>query len=251
MHADLASFQRDFAAAILSGAESEFDRWPGFAVYRNNSTMAAIEALAGAYPTVHKILGEFGFRQMAVNFFRSSPPESPVLAEYGARVVDRAGLHRLSARFPYLADVARIDRMLVEAHLANEALEGAGLDPAQIAGAEWAAVTAVLHPATRFRWFTTPAPSAWIALRHSATRDVAAPPRRSEGILLTRPNGAVEATLIDRVEFLFLDGLAQGHSVADAALGAAQEQPGANIGNAFKRLLDSGAIHCFEIREAN
>lgn len=251
MHADLASFQRDFAAAILSGAESEFDRWPGFAVYRNNSTVAAIEALAGAYPTVHKILGEFGFRQMAANFFRTSPPESAMLAEYGARVVDHAGLHRLSARFPYLADIARIDRMLIEAHLANDASDGAGLDPARIAGAEWGAVTAILHPATRFRWFATPAPSAWIALRQSATRDVDAPARRSEGILLTRPYGAVDATLIDRIEYLLLTGLAQGHSVADAALGAAKMQHDANIGSAFKRLLDSGAIHCFEVKETN
>ncbi len=251
MHADLASFQRDFAAAIISGAQSEFDRWPGFAVYRNNSTMAAIEALAGAYPTVRKILGEFGFRQMAVSFFRTRPPESAVLAECGARVVDHAGLHRLSARFPYLADIARIDRMMVEAHLASDALDGAGLDPARIAGMEWAAVTAVLHPATRFRWFTTPAPSAWIALRQSATRDVDAPPRRSEGILLTRSYGAVEAMPLDRVEYLLLEGLAQRSSVADAALDAADTQRGANIGSAFKRLLDSGAIHCFEIKETN
>lgn len=248
MPVDLATFQRDFAAAVLSGAESELDHWPGFAVYRNNSTIAAIEALAAAYPTVHKILGEFEFRQIALNFLRSHPPESAVLAQYGAGFTDVPEFRMLSACFPYLADIGLIDRMQVEAHLASDAV-GEGLDPARITDAEWTQVTAALHPATRFRWFATPAPSAWIALRQSAARDVAASPRGGEGILLTRPFGAVEATLIDRVGYLLLEGLSQGRSVADAALEAAEAQHGADMGRAFKRLLDSGAIHRFERRE--
>ncbi|MEF3365000.1 putative DNA-binding domain-containing protein [Methylocystis sp. 9N] len=249
MHTDLASFQREFAAAILSGAESEFDRWPGFAVYRNNSTIAAIEALAGAYPTVHKILGEFGFRKMASNFFQTSPPESAVLAEYGARVVELPDLRVLSARFPYLADIARIDRMLIEAHLAHDPIAVAGLDAAQIVSAEWAQIAAVFHPATRFRWFATPASLVWLSLRQNAIENLAPPPRGASGILFTRPFGAVGAIGIDRVEYLLLEGFAQGQSVADAAIHAANVQPQADIGAAFKRLLDSGAIHYFEKRE--
>lgn len=249
MHADLATFQRDFAAAILSGAESEFDRWPGFAVYRNNTTMSAIEALAGAYPTVRKILGEFGFRKLALDFFRSNPPTSPVLACYDERFTAHGDLQTLSARFPYLTDIARMDRMQIEAHLAHEPPEAAGLEATQIADAEWARIKAVLHPATRFCWFATPAPLAWLALRQNAIEDVVSPPRGQSGILLTRSFGAVEATVIERIEYLLLDGFALGQSVADAAIHAAGVQPQANIGAAFKRLLDSGAIHYFEKRE--
>ncbi len=249
MHADLASFQRDFAAAILSGAESEFDRWPGFAVYRNNSTMAAIEALAGAYPTVRKVLGEFGFRKLALDFFRSNPPKSPVLAFYDERFATHGDLQTLSARFPCLVDIARIDRMQIESHLAPDPAQVAGLDAAQIADAAWTRIVAILHPATRFRWFATPAPLAWLSLRQSAIENVAPPPRGASGILFTRPLGAVEAIGIDRIEYLLLDGLAQGESVADAALRAAEAHPEANIGAAFKRLLDSGAVHYFERRE--
>jgi len=251
MHADLATFQRDFAAAILSGAESEFDRWPGFAVYRNNSAMAAIEALAGAYPTVRKVLGEFGFRKLALDFFRSNPPHSPVLASYDDRFAAHADLQTLSARFPYLTDIARIDRMQIESHLAHDPPETPGLDIVKIADADWARITAVLHPATRFRWFATSAPIAWLALRRNAIDNVASPPRGASGILLTRPFGAVEAMAIDRVEYLLLDGLAHGGSVAEAATRAAEEQPEANIGAGFKRLLDSGAIHHFENKELN
>jgi hypothetical protein len=251
MHADLATFQRDFAAAILSGAESEFDRWPGFAVYRNNSAMAAIEALAGAYPTVRKILGEFGFRKLALDHFRSAPPENPVLASYDERFVARPDLETISARFPYLSDIARIDRMQIESHLAHDPVDEAGLDVAMIADADWATIVATLHPATRYRWFTTPAPLAWLALRQNAIEGVVPPPRGASGILLTRPFGAVEAGAIDRIEYLLLEELAQGASVAEAAMSAAEEQPEENIGAGFKRLLDSGAIHHFEKKELN
>ncbi|CCJ07586.1 DNA-binding domain-containing protein [Methylocystis sp. SC2] len=251
MHADLATFQRDFAAAILSGGESEFDRWPGFAVYRNNSAMAAIEALAGAYPTVRKILGEFGFRMLALDFFRSNPPTNPVLASYDDRFAAHGDLRTRSARFPCLTDIARIDRMQIESHLAHDPPDAAGLTVSQIADVEWAQAKAVLHSATRFRWFATPAPIAWLALRQNAIEDVASPPRGASGILLTRPFGAVEAMVIDRVEFLLLHGLAQGRSVADAALRAAKAHPEENVGAPFKRLLDSGAIHYFEKMELN
>jgi hypothetical protein len=55
----------------------------------------------------------------------------------------------------------------------------------------------------------------------------------------------------DFAEYLFLDELAQGASVAEAATRAAEDQPEENIGAGFKRLLASGAIHHFENRELN
>ncbi len=76
------------------------------------------------------------------------------------------------------------------------------------------------------------------------------PPRGASGMLLTRLLGGVEATVIDRVEYLLVNGLAQGQSAA-AAFHAAEAHPEANIGAAFKRLLDSGTIQYFEKWELN
>jgi hypothetical protein len=246
MHTDLATFQREFAAAVISGRESEFDCLPGFAVYRNNSTMAAIDALAAAYPTVLKILGELAFHEVALGFFRSNPSKSPVMAYYDEIFVTYDDLQTRSARFPYLSDIARIDRMRIESHLAHDPFDARGLDPAQISDLEWAQIEAVLRPSTRFRWFATPAPSAWSALQQNTIRDVTPPPRSPNGILFTRRFGAVEAMAIDRVDFCLLKGLAQRRSVANAALRATEAASQANVGAAFKRLLDSGAIHFFK-----
>ncbi|KAF0127523.1 MAG: hypothetical protein FD139_3546 [Methylocystaceae bacterium] len=248
MPANLAAFQRAFAKAMVSRGASEFDRSPGFAVYRNNATTSAIEALAGIYPTLRKILGDSGFSAMARDFFRSNPPQSPVLAEYGEGMVDYAGFDARCARFPYLADIAAIDRMQIESHLADDAPDEIGMHLGQVSDDEWVKVFAVLHPATRFRWFVTPAPSAWLALRGDTIPD-AVLPWRAEGILLTRPDGAVEAMLIDQLEYLLLGGLARGESVATAAIAAAVASPGADIGPAFERLLGSGAMRCFEKKE--
>lgn len=160
--------------------------------------MAAIEARAGAYPTVRKILGEFRFRKLALDFFRSNPPTSPVLACDDKRFVAHRDLQTPSARFPYLTDIARIDRMQIESHMANEPGEAVGLEVSQITDAGWGQIVATLRPATRFHWFATPAPLAWLAFWQNRVEDVVSPPRGASGILLTRPFGAVEAMVIRR-----------------------------------------------------
>jgi len=110
-HADLASSKRDFACRDPFRVESEFDRCPALPDYRNNSAMQRCEALAGAYPTVLNILGEFNFRKLALDYFPHGAAGKSVLASYDERFAARRDLETLSARFPYLSDIARIDRM--------------------------------------------------------------------------------------------------------------------------------------------
>ena len=52
-------------------------------VYRNNVTVSLIEALAAIFPAVRRITGEEFFRAMARFHIRETPPNSPLLFEYG------------------------------------------------------------------------------------------------------------------------------------------------------------------------
>jgi hypothetical protein len=251
MRSDLAAFQRAIADAIVGGASSQFDRWPGFAVYRNTSAATATDALASAYPATRAILGEADFHNLALAYFRSEPPKTPVLADYGRDFADWLDWRPEASHPSYLSDIARIDRLQLETHLAPDPEDKLGLNASEAGDDEWTTIIAELHPATRFRWFDRPTPSIWLALRDSSAPENVAPAWKAEGILLTRPSGAIEARVIDRVECDLLIGFAAGECVGLAAIAAAHQHPAFNIGASFKRLLQSGAIHQFERMERN
>ncbi|WP_256366369.1 DNA-binding domain-containing protein [Methylosinus sp. Ce-a6] len=237
---DLATFQRNFAEALLSGAASEFDRFPGFAVYRNSSVLSAIESLERAYPTVRKLLGEAVFRDVARDYFHFRPPKSAVLAEYGAGFENL--LEPLAARYRDVADMARIDRMRLESHLSCDPQEDMGLHWRALSLADWMTTSAILHPATRFHWFASPAPSLWLALQGEIMPDSPMSDNEAEGVLVTRATGETAIIRIDRALYRLLQGVAEGKRIGPTAIALAMERPGSDLGAAFRRLLESGAI---------
>src|SRR6266542_3456863 len=69
----------------------------------------AAEALATTFPTVQALVGEDFFRMLARAFVGQSPPNQPVLAEYGAGFPAFIAGHDAARDLPYLADIARLD----------------------------------------------------------------------------------------------------------------------------------------------
>lgn len=240
---DLAQFQRGFATALADPNEVHpLAGRPGFAVYRNNSAKGVVDALSAAYPTVALLIGDPRFERLAVDFFRRHPPGSPVLADYGEgfadHLEDRLSWHELS----YLADVARIDRLLLEAHLAPDSAVLAAAALIGIADDGWMKLRLKLHPATRFIWLNTPAMTIWLAHRDGEPANELAPVWQAEGALLTRPDGAVWATPIDRPEHRLLFGLRLGETIGEAAAAVAATYPQADIARLFAKLIARGAF---------
>lgn len=234
---DLATFQRDFVDT-LDGRRAGH---PLLAVYRNTAFKGAIDALSDNYPTIVMILGTSAFVALAADFVAESPPDSPVLAGYGSGFADWLEAQPIAQALPYLSGVARIDRLRTEAHLAAE---GQLLDPADltaISAERWSKSAAALHPATRFGWFTVPAPSIWLAHLDPHAAEIA-PEWRAEGVLLTRRDGAVMAQRIGAAAHRILFGLRLGETIGQAAAVAAGLYPDADITGAFRDILASGAL---------
>lgn len=234
---DLATYQRDFVAT-LDGAR---DGHIALAIYRNTAIKGAVDALADNYPTITAILGETAFLALAADFVAISPPDSPVLAGYGAGFADWLEAQPIGQALPYLSGVAQIDRMRTESHLAAD---GVAIDPVALAAMsaeQWSQSAARLHPATRFGWFTVPAPSIWLA-HLGAQEEEIAPEWQAEGMLITRPGGAVTARRIGAAEHRILFGLRLGETIGRAAATAASLYPQADITGAFREILASGAL---------
>jgi len=240
---DLADYQRDFVAALDGGNGAP----QLLAVYRNTTVKAAIDALADNYPTIAMILGGEAFVMLATEFVGDFPPESPVLAAYGAGFADWLKAHPFGEALPYISAIAEIDRFQTEAHLAADA---PALSPAVIAGLSaetWSASTTVLHPATRVGWFTVPAPSIWLAHLEADAGEIA-PAWIAEGVLVTRPDGAVVARRINAAQHRILSGLRIGETIGQAASATAALYPNADITGAFREILVSGAISALKTK---
>jgi putative oxidoreductase len=151
------SAQRHFAEAVLAAeplCPPGLMAWNGsdparrFAVYRNNVMVSLIDALADSYPVTQDLVGEEFFRAMARLFVRTHPPRSPVLALYGAGLAEFIESFAPAAVLPYLADVARLEMLRVQAwHAADAAPLGLADFAALLENAPALAATGFdLHP---------------------------------------------------------------------------------------------------------
>ena len=110
--------QTEFAAALRSqangvpcclkgAAQGRAER--RFAVYRNTVAAGLIEALAGRFPVVERLVGEDFFRAMAHAYVTQEPPRSPLLFQYGGSFADFIAGFAPAAPLPYLRDMARLE----------------------------------------------------------------------------------------------------------------------------------------------
>ena len=213
-----------------------------FAVYRNNVVVSLVDALADGYPVVQALVGEDFFRAMAAEFARGNPPRSPVLAWYGAGFADFVEGFPPAGGLPYLADVARLEWLRVDAWHAADA------DPLPLAGigarlADESALPALrlaLHPSLRVLRSAHPVVSLWAA--HQA-EDVAAALGTidfadAEAALVVREGLDVAILRIKAGAAEFVDKLLRGAALGEAVQASGPFDLPATLG----LLLRSGAI---------
>ncbi|WP_426237914.1 DNA-binding domain-containing protein [Pseudomonas sp. TWP3-2] len=124
------SNQADFAAALIDirlpcpeglCSANGADPASRFAVYRNNVQSSLIDALADSYPVVGQLVDEEFFRAMAGIFVQSNPPRSALMSNYGEGFAQFINEFEPASSVPYLADVARLERLRTVAYHAADA----------------------------------------------------------------------------------------------------------------------------------
>lgn len=232
---DLAAFQASFARAILDDCSLDgLSSRKAFAVYRNTCARGAVEALRAAYPTVNMLLGEEMFTQVSLDYRRERPPSCPVLSEYGGEFVAYLARQPWTGELPYLADVARLDRLWLEAFFAPE--------PAAMQRPLSGASRIALHSATRFAWLATPAMTIWQAHRDPLGFGELDPEWADERALFTRSGLAVRAQLIDPLYYRLLLACTASAPVAEIISAVAEEFPHADVPELLHQGVASGAF---------
>lgn len=258
----LAQYQDAFAHALtaadpLAGAPPQLAHLiaqPGFTVYRNTLIKGCVDALQANYPAVVRVVGEEWFRAAAVIYARQRLPSQPVLLAYGHRFAEFLAHFGPAAELPYLPQVAQLDRLWTEVHCAPD---HDVLDPGALAHLTVDAMTRLTlrpHPAAQWSWFPAqPIFTLWSRNRDPAADHSAAIAWHGEGVLLTRPDGAVVAEPLTQDGVAFLDACAAGRSIQNAVTAAIAVDASADVSRLINQTLRAGAfagLHAANLEES-
>ena len=218
--------QREFGAALLDpdlplpegivgphGKKAQ----KRFAVYRNNVTVSLINALADIFPAVQRLVGEAFFRDMARIYITREPPQSAVMFEYGGGFAAFLESFEPLSRYPYLPDVARLEKAWLAAFHSADALP---LQPdalASIPPEQLAATRFTPHPAARIIQSSFAAVSIFSASREERPLD-GINPAIPEGGLVNRPLDTVEVRQLPPGAAEFFTALIKGTTLGEASL---------------------------------
>lgn len=246
----------DAFEAALRGETTALEPWwtdvqrgkTGLAVYRNTIAKGCVDALAGLYPTVERIVGADWFAAAAVRYAGEIPPTGACLLDYGGTFADWLAGFPPAAQLPYLADVARLDRLWTEASLAADAepLSAAAFNG--MSAEDYGRLGVALHPSLRAVSFDDGVGALWQALRLPAREpDHVSLSEAPGAVLINRPGLEVEIRDLPWGGLALLDACAAGASLAEAAALPIEADPTCDLSGLFAGLISAGCFIGFTL----
>jgi hypothetical protein len=199
-----------------------------FNVHRNTYFAGLVQALGDTLPVCRQALGDEAFDALAKAYVSAEPPRSPVLATWGQGFDAWVRAHpQASLAWPWLADLARLERARAIAWTAADAPAADAL--------EWAALCAqperlartrfTLHPSCQLLRFAWGVVDLWAAHQGAEPPADLAVHEQAQAALVLRDDaqdGAVLVLRLDAPAAAFVERLALGQPLGEAALAAAQ-----------------------------
>ncbi|RJG14082.1 DUF2063 domain-containing protein [Pseudomonas cavernicola] len=214
-----------------------------FAVYRNNLFNSLIDALADSYPVVSELVGETFFRAMAHAYVQAYPPRSRLLVRYGEHFAPFIESFEPARSLPYLADVARLEALRVQAYHAA--------DLAPLAAQEIAVVLARpeclsnlvfhLHPSLGVLGSPFAVVSLWAAHQGELALETV-DPLQPENALVLRSDLQVAVIAVPTGSVQFIRRLQQGMALGLAAEQAHTADADFDLSACLALLIRGGAI---------
>lgn len=216
-----------------------------FAIHRNNVVVSLIEALEARFPVCTTILGTEFFRATARAFLYERPPRSRILLHWGEEFPDFLRTFPPTAPFPWLPDLAALEAARGRAFHAADAEPIAPSALAALPRDRLPAVRVRLHPSVtllRSRWAIV---SLWAAHQEADRAAVEAALAeldlgKAEDALVHREGENVEVIALPPGVAPFLEALAAGRPLGEAAAGAADSDPRFDPAGALALILGRG-----------
>lgn len=245
-----------FARALLDpdlACPPDITTWNGsdplarLAVYRNNVVVSLVDALATTFAVTQALVGADFFRAMAREFVRQSPPAHQVLAYYGDAFADFIEQFEPAQSLPYLADMARLEYARVRAcHSANQTPIAQDIlgpllqDPSALMQTRFQLSSGLAL--LRSDWAVV---ALWAAHQDMGTLDEQLSRLdldQANYLAVYRDGMQVMVQRIEPAPWAFVQGMAQGLSLADASARAFALDPHANLPEALAWCLQKGQL---------
>lgn len=212
-----------------------------FAVYRNNVIVSLINALAEIFPAIRVLLGEKSFADLARIFITRHQPTSPLLFEYGDELPGFLADFKPLAAFPFLPDLARLERVWLKSFHAADATVLDLTIFSTTAEDRVGELVFCAHPATALVESDFAIVSLMTLSREDQPLDGVDPGARQTA-LVTRPADNVEVRELPIGGAKFFRCLLDGQSLADSADAAVAIDTQFNLPVAITALIQSGAF---------
>jgi hypothetical protein len=254
----LRELQLGFAAALLDGDVSDFDRHIRGAglrsarrlrVYRNNAVLSLTGALEAVYPVTRRVVGEGFFRYAAAQYIARHPSRSGDLHEFGEFFATFLEAFAPVAHLAYLPDVARLEWAYHQVfHAApHSPLEVATL--AQVPAERQGELRFQLHPAARLLESAFPILRIWQVNQDDYSGDP--PVDLAEGgvklLIVRREHLDIEFQALEGGEFSLLRALAKACDFATACEHALAAQSTLDLPACFRRHVLQGLLVAFHL----
>ena len=216
-----------------SGAGRRFD------VYRNNIAVSLIDALESGFPVTTRLLGSANMRGLAGVFLRQSPPSSPVMFRYGAGFPEFLETAPDLDRWPYLADVARLELDLRKSYHAADSEPVAPSMLGSLAPDALLATRLGFAPSLRVRRSRWPIFDIW---RYNTEEGADLPRSAAQDVVILRIDYDPVPHLLSPGGAAWIGAILEGESIGEAFEIALAEAPAFDLGPTLSLLLEAGAI---------
>jgi hypothetical protein len=239
----LAGVQREFLRDVFDDRDP---CEPGVVVYRSSVLANYRSALAATYPVVARLVGEAFFTEAARRFAIAHASSSGDLGDYGEGFVEFLSRYAPAASLAYLPDVARLEWACHECERAGEAPAFDFAALARVPSDRHGALRLALHPAVRLVASSHPI----VAIREANAPDRDGTPSRMRGAdlaVVRRVDGRAQVECVAPAEWHFLEALARGDTLGQAAASLPAQDAAAFLTEALPRHVASGIVCGFTV----
>jgi len=182
-------------------------------IYANMYFYRLLEVLKEDFPATLATLGDARFHNLITGYLIEYPPRHFSISDTGARLADFIANHPMREQFPHLADLARMERALIEVFHAADATPLDSEAMRAIPPLEWPALKLRRHPATMILELQWDVGTIFEALKRS--EELRAPAEQPTHMLVWRHRSQVFYRAIDSSERDLLEVLARGCTFAE------------------------------------
>jgi hypothetical protein len=182
-------------------------------IYANMYFYRILDVLKEDFPATLAVLGAERFHNLVTGYLIEYPPAHFSISFAGNHLADFMRDYPRREEFPFLADLARLERALIEVFHAADATPLDAQQMRAIAPADWPSLKLTLHPANQILELQWNVASILNAVEH---REELSPAARADiSMLVWRNRNRVYYRAIDAAERDALDAIAKGTTFAE------------------------------------